>query len=164
MASLAAIGSVIGGLATAASAVMQASVASMNASVERDNANRAIQYAQMDAQESDLQARAALGEQIAAQSASGVAVETGSTKSVRQVARRLARLDALNIKQEGELKAYNHRVAAASYQAQAGVSMVQGIGGALGSFLSAGSQISNSKPVARRNYYPPAPTPRGVLY
>lgn len=164
MAIATAIGSIIGAVSTVAATVMQMQVANMNADIEEQNAKRRIEYAQLDAQESDFQARAMLGEQIAAQAGSGVAVETGSTKAVRQVSRRLARLDALNIRQAGELDAYNHRVKAANYKAQGKVDAISGFGSALGQFMSAGSAISNVRPTRSKNYYPPAPAPRGVLF
>lgn len=158
--SLAAIGAVISGLATGIATVMQVQVMQMNADIEEENGKRAIEAAQNDQLESDLQARALLGEQMSQQAASGVNVQTKSPALTRLAAKEAARLDALNIRGAGELEAYNKKAAAASLRAQAGVTAVSGIAGTLGSFLNASSAIGNAKPVAKKNYYAPIPTPR----
>ncbi|MCA9339473.1 MAG: hypothetical protein KDA17_01015 [Candidatus Saccharibacteria bacterium] len=155
---------VIGGVMGAIQMQQQAAMYRMNAQIETQNAKRAVEYAALDAQEADFQARARIGEAIAAQASSGVSVETGSPLAVRQTARRLSRLDALNIKQSGELKAYNHRVAAANYNAQAQVAEVQGAGQLLGGFLSAAGSIAGAPSTPQKQTYNPVNVPKGILY
>ena len=158
--SLAAVGAVISGVATIAATIMQVQTMQMNADIEEENARRAIDVSAVQQQESDLAARAMLGEQLSAQAASGVNVGSTSPVLTRMAAKEAARMDALNIRQAGELEAYNSKAAAASLRAQAGVAGISGMAGALGDFLKAGSSIGNAKPVVKKNYFPPIPTPR----
>lgn len=161
-----AVTSAIGAATTIGSVVMQAQVADMNAQIERENATRAVERSQVEQQEQDFANKAALAEQVAAQAGSGVALEVGAPVRTRSVSRRLARLDALNIRQAGDLEAYNHLVNASSIEAQSKVDQFQGYGSALGQFLEAGSAISKkNRPVAKRNYYPvPTPRPQGIVF
>lgn len=90
----------------------QAQMAERNAKIQEDNANRAQYNAQVQQQESDRVARGLIGEQIAAQSASGLKLGGRSQMLTRKSAKQLARLDALNIRQAGDIEAYNYRVGA----------------------------------------------------
>lgn len=90
----------------------QAQVAERNAKVQEDNAVRAQYNAQVQQQESDRVARGLIGEQIAAQSASGLKIGGRSQMLTRKSAKQLARLDSLNIRQAGDVEAYNYRVGA----------------------------------------------------
>lgn len=161
--SFGAIGAAISGIATVVGTVLQVQTMMMNASIEEENAKRSIERAVVEQQESDLQARGMLGEQLVAQAASGVDTGGVSARATRLAAREAARMDALNIRQAGELEAYNHKAAAASLKMQAGVTAVEGISGALGSFLNMGSSIGNAKPVAKKSYYPAVPTPKAKI-
>lgn len=159
------ISSAIGAVTTAVATSMQIQVANMNADIERENAVRAVEIASVEQQEKDFENRAALGEQIAAQADSGVAVEVGTPVNNRAVSRRLARLDALNIQQAGRVSAYNHLVNAASIEAQGKVDAVGGYGSALGKVLEIGSAIGDAKPVAKKHYYPvPTPRPKRIVF
>lgn len=114
----------------------QAQVAARNAQLERDNAVREIQRSQVEQQEQDLVARAMLGEQLAEQSASGLSVnESRSFDLARKGLQQTARLDALNIRQEGELGKYNSLIRAMEFDTERSAALARKrnatIGGAL---------------------------------
>lgn len=136
-----------------------ASIMEMNAQISEDNAVRAIQRAQVEQEAQDQQTRAFLGEQLAVQSSSGVNIGSGSPVLTRVAARELGRMDALNIRQAGELESYNYKVDAASGRAQAQVERTNAAMGLLGSFLSAGSAITKA-PRTQRSVFGPTPSSR----
>lgn len=154
------IGALVTGVATFAAASNNAAIQEMNAQIANDNARRALERSKVEQQESDIRARGLIGEQLAQQAGSGVDVGRGSPKYTRIAARELARLDALNIRQAGEIEAYNYKTQAANFSASAAAEKSGGAFGLLGSFLNAGSIITSAKPVASKNYYNPVPTPK----
>jgi hypothetical protein len=103
----------------------QAMVAERQEEINKQNADRAIATSQQQQAEQDDQTRALLGEQIAAQSASGLRLGGGSAMLTRKSARELGRLDALNIRQAGEVEAYNWKVGAQDAALAAGFSKMQ---------------------------------------
>ena len=130
MAEVAAIATIIGTVASIGgtvfsviSGIQQAnyasSVAKRNALIQDQNAKQAVRKSQIDQQEQDLFAAAALGDQEAAQSSSGVSVASGAFVSARDSARTLARKDANNIRYGGELQKVNYQDQAAGYTAEA---------------------------------------------
>jgi len=98
----------------------QAQVAERNQKVMEDNAVRSQYAAQVQQQESDRVARGLIGEQIAAQSASGLKIGGRSQMLTRKSAKQLARLDALNIRQAGDVEAHNYRIGAEDQAMAAG--------------------------------------------
>jgi hypothetical protein len=90
----------------------QAQVAQRNADLMNENARRAIDVAQQEQIQQDQKTRGLLGEQVAAQSASGLKLGGRSYMLTRKSARQLGRLDALNIRQDGDITAFNYRMAA----------------------------------------------------
>lgn len=153
-------GTAITGFSTFAAAQANAAQMEFNASIAEENARRAIERSQIEQEEQDRLTRGMIGEQMAAQAASGVNVGTGSPLRTRLVARELGRLDALNVRQAGEIESYNYKAQAAGLRAQAKAEKMGGAFGLVGSFLNAGTTITTAKPVARKNYYAPVPTPR----
>lgn len=110
-------GVAIAGVVASTSAATQranfeAQVAERNRAVMEDNATRAQYNAQVQQAESDRIARGLIGEQIAAQSASGLKLGGRSQMLTRKSAKELARLDALNIRQAGDVEAHNYRIGA----------------------------------------------------
>jgi hypothetical protein len=97
----------------------QQEVANMNAQIAEDNAKRARDVAQVNQQDQDNQAAAFLGEQLAIQSASGVDLGSRSSLGSRKASRAVARRDALNVIQAGELNAYNSLTDKVNFDAQA---------------------------------------------
>lgn len=159
MAALAAIGSIISGVMGMAQASYQAKVANMNAEIAKDNAKRAIERTQVEAKDQDALTKEMIGEQIAAQSASGLSLTGGSAMRTRASARRLGRRDTLNVHQAGELEAYQYKTDAMNFKAQAAAHKMGGISNLLGSFFQAGSSLiggaqSSGSFLARRRQQP----------
>ena len=107
----------VGGAIISTSAALQANkyqqqVASRQAAQMEENARRAGFAAQVQQEDQDRAARALIGEQIAAQSASGLKLGGKSQMLTRKSARELSRLDALNIRQAGDVEVYNYRMMA----------------------------------------------------
>lgn len=135
------IGGTIAGIAgtvISTSAAMQANsyqqqVAARQAAVMEENAQRATYASQVQQQNQDAQTRALIGEQIAAQSASGLSLGGKSQMLTRKTARALGRLDALNVRQAGDVEAYNFRMIA-----QDKLSEVKYLGQQQGSILLSG--------------------------
>lgn len=98
----------------------RAEVARRNAEIMEMNAQNAIQRSQMEQIQQEEITRSLLGEQIAAQSASGLKLGGRSQMLTRKSAREIGRRDALNVRHAGEIEAYNFRVAAQDAQSEAG--------------------------------------------
>lgn len=151
----------------------KAQIATMNQQVAEQNASRAIDRSQVEQQTQDNAARAALGEQTENQATSGLALTGRSFVQARRNARTLARLDALNIRQAGSVEAYNYKVDAVNYGAEATAAKSEGVGALLGGFLGAGSSLaSGSSKTANPGKYTageaytarlPRPRPKGLL-
>lgn len=99
-----AVGATVGTVSAISSASAQAGAARYQAAVARNNQTIATQNAQQAAQAGavagqsrDFRTRATLGAISAAQSASGVDSETGSSKEVMESAQELGRLDTSTI-------------------------------------------------------------------
>lgn len=119
----------------------RARVADMNRKIAEENANRSINRSQIEAQEQDVMTLAMLGEQTAAQASSGISLGSRSFGQVRQNARLLGRLDALNVRQAGEVEAYNYRTDAENFRAEAGAARMDATSSLIGGFLNAGSSL-----------------------
>lgn len=140
-AGVSAVGALTGGFASYAAGNYANKVAEMNAGIAEKNALRAKNSASIEAQQQDALTLGMLGEQEAAQSASGLSITGKSQVLTRKAAARLGRLDALNITRAGEIEAYNHRVDAANMLAQGQQAKASGAGSLLGGFLGAGSSL-----------------------
>lgn len=155
-----ALGSIVSAGAGLASGIYQANVAKANAKVAEQNAQRATAEGNRAAMEQDNLTKAAIGEQVAVQSASGLSLNSKSQMLTRKSARALGRQDSINARQSGDISAYNYRVDAANFKSQAGGAMLSGATSLLTGFLNAGSIIGNARPYAARRPYSPNPTPR----
>lgn len=151
---ISAVGSILSGVLGFAQAQAQANIAKMNKQIAEENASRAISRSQIVQQEQDDQTRALLGTQEAMQGASGLSLNSGSARRTRRTAAMLGRKDALNVRQAGELEAYNYRVQAANFGAQVKVDSISGVGNLLTGFVNAGgSLIGNAKSTAKATLY-----------
>lgn len=151
-AAIGAIGSVVGGVMGMQQASYQAKVAKMNEQIAKENASRAIDRSHIEQEDFDrFETANLLGEQEAAQSASGLTLTGKSQVMTRAAARKLGRRDALNIIQAGEIEAYNYRTQAANFAAQAKAAKMSGTASLVGSFFSAAGQLASSA-------YNPAPS------
>lgn len=106
-------------LAAATSSAYQSAVAKQNAAISERNAERSVGVAQREQQTQDDLTRAMIGEQIATQGASGLALGGRSQIMTRKSARVLGRKDALNVRYAGEVERYNYMVEAANQRAGA---------------------------------------------
>lgn len=138
---LGAAGDVMEGVQANKMAKYQAKVAEMNQQISEDNARRAIERSQVEQQESDMTSLAFLGAQEAMQGASGLSLGGGSQKLARKSAKTLGRLDALRIRQGGELEAHAHRTEGVNFGTQAAMAKQQGSNALLSGFINAGSTL-----------------------
>lgn len=135
--------------AQAAQYAYQAQVASNNAEIARQNERLAAQRGEAEATAVGLKNKAMMGQLFAEQAASGVDVNTGSAASVRQSAAVLNRLDALTIRSNASLEAFNFRTQADNYLAQGGLysqaaasARRSKFGGVAGSLLTGASSVT----------------------
>lgn len=105
-------GAVVGAQSQIAANNYQKQVAERQAQINEWNAQRAIQNSQVAQIQQDDQTRALLGEQLAEQSASGLSIYSKSSMLTRKTARQLGRIDALNVRNAGDIEAFNYRMAA----------------------------------------------------
>lgn len=164
MAFLSVATALISGVFGMAQASYQAKVANMNAQIAEENAKRTIERSQIEQQDQDMMTRQALGEQMSVQSASGLSMASGSALLTRRAAARLGRMDALNVRQAGEIEAYNYKTQAMNFRAEASMAQLTGVGNLLNSFLGAGSSlIGQAKSTLNASRYTiPVPKP-GLL-
>jgi hypothetical protein len=145
MAVVGAIGSLVSGVTGMMQANYQAKVAKMNEKVALYNAERARTRSTIDAQEKDtFETRALLGDQEVAQAASGVSIAGKSQVATRNTARLLGRRDTQNIIEDGQMQAYNHKVEAANFAAEAKAAKMSGMSSLLGGFLGAAGGLAGS--------------------
>ena len=139
----------VSGAAGLIGAIRAKQTADINAEIADDNAKRSIHRSEVEQQESDMMTLGKLGEQEAAQSASGLAVTSRSNVLTRVAARKLGRLDALNIRQAGELEAHNFRVEGMNARLQGKAALAEGVGGLIGSFFKAGGSLIGGTPATK---------------
>lgn len=110
--------SFMGGNAGADAAEYQAAVARQNAEIAKQNAERIRAQGQQEQESLSLENRGFLGEQLAAQSASGLLVSSRSAVRTRAASRALARLDEVTLRNNAELRAYNSELDATNFEAE----------------------------------------------
>lgn len=108
--------SLSGGNANADAANYQAAVARQNAEIARQNADRIRAQGQQEQESLSLENRGFLGEQEAAQSASGLLLSSRSAVRTRAASRAIARLDELTLRNNAELRAHNSELDAHNFQ------------------------------------------------
>lgn len=151
---LSAYGMIQSGNAQAQAASYQAQVADHNAKIADDNARRAIERSQIAQQNQDQLTRAQLGTQEALQGASGLSMGGGSQILTRKSAAQLGRLDALNVRQEGEIERYNFQTQAENQRSEAGLSRMRGENAKTAGYLGAfSSLIGTATTVAKSDYF-----------
>ena len=139
--------SIAGTVASAFASIQQANyaaqVARFNASINNQNAERAIERSRIEAQDQDFIARALIGQITADQAASGLSLSSGSFALQRKTLRTLARQDAKRIVQAGDIEAFNFRVAAAGNTATAGLAKSAGFNSLVSGALGVAGDISS---------------------
>lgn len=159
MAFVGAIGSILGGVIGLAQASYQAKVAQMNEDIAKDNAKRSIERSQVNEQDQAALTSQMLGEQEAAQSASGLSLNSDTSRRIRKASQILGRKDVLNVRQAGEIEKYNYLVEASNQDAAGKMAMIGGIGSLLSGFVNAGGSLIGSAP-ATASPYGPKPYPK----
>lgn len=154
------LGSLVSGVSGFMAANAQSKINEYNAKLAEDNARRTIERSQVEQEEQDLAARGFLGEQMASLAASGTDVGTGSALRTRVSARELARKDALNIRQAGEIEAYNYKTQAAGERMQGQATKAQGAFSLIGGFLNAGTSIAGATKTSVPKTFTPTPYPK----
>lgn len=152
-AALAAGATLVKGVGDFTAGQYQSKVASMNADVAKQNAKRALQRSDVEAVENDRLTAELLGEQEAVQGASGLSLTGRSFAANRMRTRILGRRDTLNIRQGGEVEAYNYKVQRSNFKAQAKSAKIGSYFDLAGSVLSAGSILGNAKPTRTTGSY-----------
>jgi hypothetical protein len=99
----------------------QAGVARVNEEIAKGNARYALDVGEVEAQQSGMKTAAELGEMIAAQGASGIAVHSGSSTAVRESMLDIGEYSQKIIRASAAKKAYGYEVEAMQYGAQADV-------------------------------------------
>jgi len=144
------VGGMQQGSAASSAAKYQAQVARNNATISQQNAEYASQAGEAAAQAQGLKNRATLGSISAAQSASGLSLDSPSLSDVREGAANVLRLDTANISQNAALRARAYQTQATDYEAQATLNTQKasdattaGYMGAAGSLLSGASSFAD---------------------
>lgn len=149
-----AVGGIVSGIAAKRAGDYQNQVAQMNAQIARTNASRAQERSQIEAQQNDRATLGLLGEQEAAQAASGFLLQSKSNVLTRRAARRLGRQDTLAIRNAGDVEAYGYLTGAVNAEAEGRLAKMQGKAGMLQGFLGAAqSLIGGAASVANAQRY-----------
>lgn len=143
MAIIGALAPLVGGITGMMQASYQAKVADANAEIAQQNADRAVAVAAIDAEDSDFQTKALLGEQEVAQGASGVSLSGKSQILTRTSARKLGRRDSLNIIQAGDVERYNYETQKMNFKAEGKAAKMSGIAGLIGGAMSTMGNIAS---------------------
>lgn len=117
--------SVVGGISSANAASKQAAyaaqVAQNNATIAEQNRQAAIQTGHAQAEAQGLKERAQFASITAAQAASGIDVNSGSSADVRASQRELGLTDRATVEHNAFMQAYGYQSQETGYQAQAGL-------------------------------------------
>lgn len=119
----------------------QAAIADRNAEMARRNARMEAERGEAAQVQQQMKSRNTIAAITAAQAANGLDINTGSNLDVRTSAESLARVDALNVKNDSVRKAYNFETEAAGEVAQAGAYRAKGDNDQLAGWVDAGSSL-----------------------
>lgn len=134
-------GSLIGSASEAEAAKRAEELALKNKKIANENAQRALLVAQEEQFDTDVENGQLLAEQEAVQAASGIMLESPSFMQTRRNARELARIDALNVREAGNIRAQAYRNEGDAYAADAAAARIAGGNARLAGFLNAGTSI-----------------------
>lgn len=116
----------IGAVSAVQSGNYQAAVAKNNARIAEENAAQQSEAAQREAMRSDQDYRALLGEQLAAQGASGLDILGRSQIGARKLTKQVGRRAAMDIIDEGEAGARRSLQEAANFRSEGKQAKLQG--------------------------------------
>lgn len=136
--------------ASAKATQYQAQVARNNQIIAQNNAQYAVSAGDAAAQRADMKTRAVAGAIEAAQGASGIDLNSPTSKNVRDSALQIGRLDAETIRSNADLTARSYEATAVNQGAQAGLSDMAarsersaGTTGAFASLISGASSFAD---------------------
>lgn len=119
----------------------QAAVAKNNARIAAENAARASTASQKEAMRSDQDYRALLGEQLAAQGASGFDILGRSQQEARSLTSRVGRRAAMDLVTEGEAEARRSLQESANFRSEGKQAKLQGYVTGASALLKGASDI-----------------------
>lgn len=164
------VGSLVSGFAAFQQSQYQAAIAKANAKQAQYNANLATEVAQQQAEDQGRQNMGLFGEQVAAQAASGLALNSPSSISSRLRTAELSYEEQLRIIDKGNQEAANFLTQRNQFNAEASAAKSAGAMSILSSGINAfGSYVGAAdptrfassptaftpKPVSRNRYYAP---------
>lgn len=129
------------GQAASKAASANAQIASNNAAVARQNASFASQEGNANAAAAQMKNRAAAGSLLANQGASGVDVNSGSSKDTRNSQDLLGNLDVATIRSNAARQAYGYQTQATSYGNEASVQNATAANAPIAADISAGGTL-----------------------
>lgn len=147
-----AVGVIQQGEAAKKSADYNAEVAANNAKIADQNAKWAGHAGEQQAAIQQQKTRAAVGAMLADQGASGVDVESESSKNTRASAAELGQLDAMTIRSNAARQAYGYEVDSSNSTAQSQLDKFQGENAKSASNINAGSTLLSGLGSAATNY------------
>lgn len=136
-----AIGAFVGGESQQQMFNYQAGVAKLNAQIANQNANYAEQVGELQATQAGIKGGQVSGQIKAAQSASGLDVNSGSAKAVQTSQAQLNRVDQTTIMSNAAKTAYNYRVEGVQYGAQAQLDTLAGKNARTAGMIGAGASL-----------------------
>lgn len=168
---MAAIGAIIGGVASFMQLSYQSAIAKANAAQERENAKAVLRQAQEDVQDTGLQRQGEIGVLRAAQGASGVSIASpsfaqGEGQIVDRTAVEVNRLQLAGNQRWAyfETKANIEDTRAKAMKIGAGFALASGFANAAGSMVGGGSSlVSGAAQSPMSPDYIPIPQRRPVL-
>lgn len=143
----------------------QAQVAANNAIIARQNANAEIDAGMAKAADQDAKTRAAIGDVLASQGASGFDTNTGSAVDVRSGVAQVGRLDTLRTVDNAQKRSRDYLAQAGNYDASAGLYRMAGNNAEDAGFLNSltslmgGAANFSDKWLAYKNYGASASSP-----
>lgn len=129
----------------------RAGVAKINATINRQNSDYALEAGELQARRSGLTTGFTIGKQKVAQAANGFDVNTGTNEAVRDTTHEIGVEDQTTIRTESGRKALGFRNQAASEDAEAGALMIAGDNAKrAGKIAAAGTLIGTAGSVASK--------------
>ncbi len=147
---MSAISSLRGGDASAAQARYKSSMAWQNYQINQQNANYAESIGEQKAERAGMAGAQRMGQIVAAQGASGVAVGSGSAKEVQGSQHLVSKMDMDTIRESAAKTAYDYRVAASNdankargYESAGRDALAAGRLGAVGSIVGTAGSVAS---------------------
>jgi multidrug efflux pump subunit AcrA (membrane-fusion protein) len=139
---LGAVGAIYSGIAQMQAANYQAAIANMNAQFAEQKARDAIERAADEEQRHRMKTAQIVGAQMAAFGSNGVDVGFGSPLDTILDTVKLGELDALEIRRNGELEAYDFRVQKFNFLAEAEMAKSKATSALIGGFFAGATKFT----------------------